>query len=74
MSKKMNKYSITVHEALLGEVMGHLTTIGALLLEPVDNANGLVTFRANVPANEALKFIGWLSMATNGNGKVELST
>lgn len=73
MSATANKYSITIPEVLLGDVMGHLTAIGALLLEPVDNANGLVTFRANVPTDEALQFIDWFSKTTEGEGKIELS-
>lgn len=70
----MKLYSVSVNEELLGDVMGHLTAIGAALQGEVTNEKGVVTFYAEIPHQEIVRFSGWLLEKTNQRGTIEPST
>ena len=74
MSDKTAQYSLTITEVNLGEVIGKLTSIRALLNDDVSTINGVVSFSAEIPVKKLFPFIEWLSMTTNGTGKIKLST
>jgi len=73
MEQNSKKYRISINEHWLGEVCGQLNNLGALLQDDFVNAQGEISFSAEIPMNELFKFIEYLNEITDGQGKVEIA-
>ena len=68
------QYSITIAEEYIGDVMGKLVAIGGLMKDSGNNIDGVITFGAEIPISETLRFTEWVSKITEGEGKVVQNT